>query len=107
MDKEGINLRDKYLEAIRNAHDDWETLAFETSWKKRISDISEKNEGKEVVLAGWVHSIRDIGGLTFITLRDESGKIQVKLKSKPEEKLERESAVRIRGVVRKDSRAPN
>lgn len=68
--------------------------------------VSEKDEGKEVLLAGWAHSVREMGALVFITLRDGTGKIQVKLARKPEEKVERESAIQVRGIVRKDSRAP-
>ncbi len=64
-------------------------------------------DGKPAVLAGWVHNIRELGTLTFLTLRDGSGKIQVKLSSKPEEKIEKESAIQVKGTVRKEPRAPN
>ena len=33
--------------------------------------------GKEIKLSGWVNSIRNLGGLLFITLRDESGIVQL------------------------------
>lgn len=86
----------------------WEALTSSTSMKGTyISTISEKDEGRGVLIAGWVHSIREMGALTFITLRDGSGKIQIKLSAKPEEKLERESAIQVKGKVKKDARAPN
>ncbi len=39
--------------------------------------LSLDDVGKEVSLAGWVHVRRDLGGLTFIELRDSSGKVQL------------------------------
>ncbi len=84
-----------------------EKLASSNSMKEtNISAISEKDEGRNILIAGWVHSIREMGALIFLTLRDESGKIQIKL-SKSEERLEKESAIQIRGKVKKDTRAPN
>jgi len=43
-----------------------------TLGKIRIDDV-----GREVVLAGWVHSYRDHGNLVFIDLRDRSGLVQL------------------------------
>ena len=58
--------------------------------------------GKEVRLAGWVNSIRNLGGLLFITLRDETGIVQ--LISEEVDKyinINRESTITITGDVRK------
>jgi aspartyl-tRNA synthetase len=41
------------------------------------TDLSEKNVGERVVLAGWANSYRDHGGIIFIDLRDKSGLIQL------------------------------
>ena len=38
----------------------------------RISDV-----GKQVKIAGWINSIRNLGGLTFVTLRDHFGITQL------------------------------
>lgn len=58
------------------------------------------NVGERVMLQGWVHRRRDLGGLTFLQLRDRSGIVQVVLR--PEEHAEAASAldaVRLEWVV--------
>jgi len=40
-------------------------------------EVSEEDLGKEIRLCGWVHRIRDHGGVVFIDLRDREGIVQV------------------------------
>jgi len=57
--------------------------------------------GKEIRLAGWVNSIRNLGGLLFITLRDETGVVQlISEESDKYIKINRESTVTVTGNVR-------
>lgn len=64
--------------------------------------VSEELNGKEVRLAGWVNSIRKLGGgLTFVTLRDEKGIVQLITEdSTLFEGINRESTITVKGVVR-------
>ena len=39
--------------------------------------LDTSNVGEEVKLSGWMHSIRDHGGLVFIDLRDQFGFTQI------------------------------
>lgn len=41
------------------------------------TELSTEDVGREVTLMGWCHKCRDLGGLTFITLRDRTGEIQL------------------------------
>ena len=63
-------------------------------------NVDKNFVGKEIRLAGWVNSIRNLGGLLFITLRDETGIVQ--LISEEVDKyinINRESTITITGVV--------
>lgn len=57
--------------------------------------------GKEVRVAGWINSIRKLGGLTFVTLRDETGIVQIITEDADMFKgITRESTVTITGTVK-------
>ena len=61
----------------------------------RLSDA-----GKEVRLAGWVNSIRKLGGLTFVTLRDHFGLTQLVLKDESVlDGVNKESTITVTGKV--------
>jgi aspartyl-tRNA synthetase len=68
--------------------------------------LRESDVGKDVRIAGWVHRIRDHGGVLFIDLRDHYGVTQVVADPdspafKDAEKLRAEWVVRVDGLVRK------
>ncbi|MEM1875071.1 MAG: OB-fold nucleic acid binding domain-containing protein, partial [Candidatus Hadarchaeales archaeon] len=55
-------------------------------------EITEKNEGQEVILMGFVENIRDLGGIKFFILRDISGTIQITI---PKQKASQEILQKI------------
>lgn len=64
-------------------------------------EVDETYAGKEVRVAGWINSIRKLGGLTFVTLRDEKGIVQIITEDADMFKgITRESTVTITGIVR-------
>ncbi|MFW6384935.1 MAG: OB-fold nucleic acid binding domain-containing protein, partial [Halodesulfurarchaeum sp.] len=70
--------------------------------------------GETATVAGWVHEIRDLGGIAFLILRDRTGKIQVKFeKDELDDDLvelgldvHRESVLTVTGLVDEEERAP-
>ncbi|MFD1635121.1 aspartate--tRNA(Asn) ligase [Haloplanus ruber] len=70
--------------------------------------------GETATVAGWVHEIRDLGGIAFLILRDRTGKLQIKFeKDEMDEALvetglgvHRESVVTVTGAVEEEPRAP-
>ncbi|HUR69702.1 MAG TPA: aspartate--tRNA(Asn) ligase [Candidatus Thermoplasmatota archaeon] len=85
--------------------------------RKYALDIHGKEmDGQEVVVAGWMQEIRDMGKMAFIILRDRSGTLQVfAMKAKVDEALyltltkdlQRESVIAVRGHVKASDKARN
>ena len=77
-------------------------------------ELRIEHEGQQVVLSGWIQAIRNLGGMTFITLRDRYGISQLvfdentpdKLKKQVDE-LGREFVIKVSGkVVERSSKNP-
>jgi nondiscriminating aspartyl-tRNA synthetase len=75
---------------------------------------ADAEPGDTATVAGWVHEIRDLGGIAFLIVRDTTGKIQVKFeKDEMDDELvekgldvHRESVVAVTGDVEEEERAP-
>jgi len=75
---------------------------------------ADAEPGETVTVAGWVHEIRDLGGIAFLIVRDTTGRIQVKFeKDEMDDDLvdrgldvHRESVVAVTGAVEAEERAP-
>jgi len=64
--------------------------------------LSEKEIGKEVRIAGFVENIRDHGGVIFVDIRDNTGVIQVVSNDDSIfDGITRESSITILGTIRK------
>lgn len=64
-------------------------------------NLRSENIGEIVTVAGWVEQIRNLGSLVFITLRDETGVIQLISEEMDKYKdLTRESTITATGEVR-------
>lgn len=60
--------------------------------------------GEQVIVAGWVHRVRDLGGVSFVVLRDRSGTVQL-VYNEPIE-FTAESVLRVQGTVTANDKAP-
>ena len=69
-------------------------------------ELNLTNVGEEITLSGWVSTIRDLGGILFIELRDRSGFFQ--LVANPQinpdvhkvfEKVRNEYVITVKGKV--------
>lgn len=63
--------------------------------------VSIKDVGKKVRLSGWINNIRNLGSLIFITLRDETGIVQLITDEEKYKSLHRESTISVEGIVNK------
>ena len=63
-------------------------------------EVTKEYENKEVRLAGWIETVRNLGGLVFITLRDETGIVQLISNNIEYAKLNRESTATVTGIVK-------
>ena len=81
--------------------------------RTRVSELRTQLDGKEVLLQGWVHELRDLKKIKFLLLRDQSGIVQtVGLEKSLDketftalEQLTPESTVSINGTVKANKEA--
>ena len=78
-------------------------------------DLRQEHIGEEVTLSGWVQKTRDLGGMTFVDLRDRYGITQLAFNMDTESdlclqarKLGREYVIQVRGkVIERSSKNKN
>ncbi|MFL2576529.1 MAG: aspartate--tRNA ligase [Flavobacteriales bacterium] len=80
-----------------------------------LGELNLSDINKEVTLCGWVHKTRDLGGMTFVDLRDRYGITQLAFNIETNEELcknarslGREYVIQISGkVIERSSKNPN
>jgi aspartyl-tRNA synthetase len=87
-----------------------DTVAADFSMKRthHCNELRASDAGRAVILTGWVHSRRDLGGVLFIDLRDREGRTQTVFDPSDlptalfdvASKLHAESVIEIEGKVR-------
>jgi len=85
--------------------------SYRTHYSK---DVSSKDYGKNITVAGWVEDIRNIGSIGFIILRDRKGTLQLTVFKKENVELfekmvniPRESVVLVNGLCKESKQARN
>ncbi len=79
------------------------------------AQIAPDLEGKEVIVMGWISSIRDHGNLVFVMLTDKEGEVQITAKAGacPDEireslvKLKEHSTIAVKGTIKPSNKAPH
>ena len=89
----------------------------QATWKRTYysKNIDTSLNGKEVIIVGWVSSIREHSNVKFLTLNDRFGNIQVILKKNEYPvsldseipKIKEHASIAIKGKVRSEPKAPH
>ncbi len=77
-------------------------------------EINPDMNDEEILVMGWTHEIRDLGGIIFVLLRDRDGLVQITAPSKKIEtdlfeklrKIKKESVIAVKGKVQGSPKAP-
>jgi aspartyl-tRNA synthetase len=78
-------------------------------------ELDPSKDGTDVIVMGWVLSVRGHGNISFVTIRDKLGEIQIVAKAGncPDDirekisKLKEHSSIGISGMVKSSEKAPN
>src|SRR2546426_943352 len=86
-------------------------------WRRTMysNEIDPSMEGKEVIVMGWVSSVRDHGNLIFVMLNDKEGEMQITAKAGVTQdeirenlaKLKEQSTIAVKGTIKPSEKAPH
>jgi len=85
-------------------------------WRRNAysNQLDPSMDGKEVIVMGWISSVRDHGNLVFVLLNDKEGQVQITAKAGvcPDEikdclvNLKEQSTIAVKGIVKPSPKAP-
>lgn len=85
--------------------------SYRTHYSKQLSG---KDDGKKVTLAGWIEDIRNLGSIAFIIVRDRQGTFQITTFKKHHKEifeklinLNRESVISVTGTCKANEKVRN
>jgi aspartyl-tRNA synthetase len=89
-------------------------MSIPLSERVGIPELGPDDDGREVVVAGWIQEVRDLGGIAFVQLRQgtETGQIVLPKSKVDEETVDtlveanRESVAAVNGTVQESDEAP-
>ena len=66
---------------------------------KNCGELNIKNVGENIIIAGWVQRIRNLGSMKFIDLRDQFGITQIVVNDNCADNLVTECVIQVEGTV--------
>ena len=90
----GFDIRNLIVDISANRKDWREMKRTHT-----CGELGKKNVGEQVELAGWVHHIRNFGGVLFIVLRDRYGKTQITFRPENNELFQQANTLHNQDVI--------
>ncbi len=86
------------------------------NWRRTVysNELDPSMEGREVIVMGWISSIRDHGNIVFVMLNDKEGEMQITAKTgicsdevrENLANLKEQASIAIKGIVKPSSKAP-
>src|ERR1043165_7871834 len=68
---------------------------------RSCGELRAQDAGQQVVVNGWAHKVRDLGGLLFVDMRDRTGIVQVFIDpAQFQVDLRSETCFAVQGTVR-------
>ena len=95
-----LGWRDKLQEETERP----KTIDYKESNRYRTFTCGELNKeyiDKDAKVAGWIHTVRDHGGIVFVDLRDQYGMTQIVVTEEQVKDLHKEMVISVKGKVLK------